>query len=252
MGNKLGIVLWSALAGGWLISRLGRRWGASEDEVHASLPGDEVIPHPMLETTHAISIQAPASAVWPWLAQAGYRGAGRAGWYTDATWDPFISKYILPLFVPAGDRPGDGIAASVDRILPEHQQVSVGDIIPDGPQGTAWFTVREAKPGQSLVLYSDSHARYLTPSALQGTRWAAHGEFTWGFVLRPEGGGATRLILRTRARFGPRILRSIAPMPFYLADFAFARLLLRGVQSRAEHFVRGQAPASHEARPVKA
>jgi hypothetical protein len=252
MGNKLGIAFASAIAGGLLISGLGRRWGATEDEVHASLPGDDVIPHPMLETTHAVTIQAPASAVWPWLAQAGYRGAGRAGWYTDAAWDPILGKYILPLLAPAGDLPGNGIAPSVDRILPEFQQVAVGDIIPDGPPGTAWFTVREVKPGQALVLYSDSHTRYLTPPRLQGTRWASYGEFTWVFVLRPEGGGATRLILRTRARFGPRALRSIAPLPFYLADFVFARLLLRGVKTRAEHFVGRQAPAARASRPVKA
>src|SRR5512133_2990338 len=157
MGKKLDIILASAIAGGWLISRLGRRWGATEDEVHASLPGDDAIPHPTLETTHAVTIQAPPSAVWPWLAQAGYRGAGRAGWYTDAAWDPILSKYLLPLVVPAEDLPGDGIAPSVDTILPQFQQVAVGDIIPDGPPGTAWFTVQEVKPGKVLVLYSDSH-----------------------------------------------------------------------------------------------
>ena len=252
MGKKLDIILASAIAGGWLISRLGRRWGATEDEVHASLPGDDAIPHPVLETTHAVTIQAPPSAVWPWLAQAGYRGAGRAGWYTDAEWDPILSKYLLPLVVPAGDLPGDGIAPSVNTILPQFQQVAVGDIIPDGPPGTAWFTVRDAKPGQVLVLYSDSHTRYLTPPRLQGTRLASHGEFTWVFVLRPEGGGATRLILRMRARFGPRILRSIAPLPFYLADFVFARLLLRGVKARAEQFVGRRAPAPRQAGPVSA
>ena len=31
----------------------------------------------MIETTHAITIAAPPSAVWPWLIQGGYRGAGR-------------------------------------------------------------------------------------------------------------------------------------------------------------------------------
>jgi len=43
----------------------------------------------MIETTHAITIAAPPSAVWPWLIQGGYRGAdapagiaiaGSTGW----------------------------------------------------------------------------------------------------------------------------------------------------------------------------
>jgi hypothetical protein len=252
MANKRGFILALAIGLYLLISRLGRRWGATGDEVDASLPGDDVIPHPMIETTHAITIDAPPSAVWPWLAQAGYPGAGRAGWYTDASWDPILSKYILPLLVPGGDLPENGVAASANQILPEFQQVATGDIIPDGPPGTAWFTVREAKQGQSLVLYSDTHTRYLTPARLQRTRWASHGEFTWVFMLKPEGGRATRLVLRTRARFGPRMLRGILPLPFYFADFVFARLLLRGVKARAEGFARRPAAAPRPVTPAKA
>jgi hypothetical protein len=32
-----------------------------------SLPGDELVLHPKLETTRAITIQAPAAEIWPWL-----------------------------------------------------------------------------------------------------------------------------------------------------------------------------------------
>jgi hypothetical protein len=37
-----------------------------------SLPGDELVPHPMVEWTRALTIDAPPEAVWPWLAQMGY------------------------------------------------------------------------------------------------------------------------------------------------------------------------------------
>jgi hypothetical protein len=234
MGNRLSVALLSAVAGGFLVRWLGQRWGATDEEVHEVLPGDEVVAHPMLETTHAITIQTPPSAVWPWLAQAGYRGAGRAGWYTDAAWDPLVERYVLPLLVPAAGRATQGDGRSADYILPDLQHVAVGDIIPDGPPGTAWFTVVEAKPARSLVLYSDSHTRYLTPGRLQGTRWASYGEFSWSFILRPAGRGTTRLILRTRARLGPRPLRAVAPLPLYLADFLYSRQLLLGVRQRAE------------------
>ncbi len=58
--------LLAAASGAYLLRRLGRRWGANDDEVHRPMSGDELIPHPMVETTHAITVQANASEVWPW------------------------------------------------------------------------------------------------------------------------------------------------------------------------------------------
>ena len=55
------------------------RWGASEAEVAKFLPGDDLVPEPKLSATHAITIQAPISKVWPWLVQLGQ---GRGGFYS--------------------------------------------------------------------------------------------------------------------------------------------------------------------------
>ena len=63
-----------------LIRREGLRGDATDEEVFASLPGDDLIPHPMIETTHAITIRVPAAEIWPWLVQMGNY---RAGWYAD-------------------------------------------------------------------------------------------------------------------------------------------------------------------------
>jgi hypothetical protein len=52
------------------------RWGATDDEIRASMPGDEVITKPMYLATRAITINAPPSAVWPWLVQVGCLRAG--------------------------------------------------------------------------------------------------------------------------------------------------------------------------------
>jgi hypothetical protein len=52
---------------------------ATPDEVRRSLPGDDLVSDPLCSATHAITIQASADQVWPWLAQMG---AGRAGWYS--------------------------------------------------------------------------------------------------------------------------------------------------------------------------
>ena len=72
MNNRFAWGLLAALGGYLIVRRLGLRGGATSDDV---------IPHPMIETTHAITIQAPPSEVWRWLVQAGYGGSGRAGLY---------------------------------------------------------------------------------------------------------------------------------------------------------------------------
>ena len=55
------------------------RWGAAQTEVRQVFPGDELVPNPFRVTTRAITINAPAPDIWPWLVQIGF---GRASWYT--------------------------------------------------------------------------------------------------------------------------------------------------------------------------
>ena len=54
-------------------------WGATGDEAARPMPGDDIAGPGARCTTRAVTIQAPASHVWPWLTQPGY---GRAGWYS--------------------------------------------------------------------------------------------------------------------------------------------------------------------------
>jgi hypothetical protein len=83
------------------------RWGATDQEVHRAMPGDDLIPD-AASTTRAISIAAPAERVWPWLVQLGY---GRAGWYS---YD----------WIDNDGRP------SADRVVPELQRLEESDQIP--------------------------------------------------------------------------------------------------------------------------
>ena len=55
------------------------RFGASDAELHSGFPGDDLIPDPYTVTTMATTIDAPPSAVWPWLVQMG---CDRAGFYS--------------------------------------------------------------------------------------------------------------------------------------------------------------------------
>jgi hypothetical protein len=54
-------------------------WGATSTEVEARLPGDELLEHADGVSTRAITIDAPAAAVWPWLAQMGPSPRGDRG-----------------------------------------------------------------------------------------------------------------------------------------------------------------------------
>ena len=235
MNNKFSWGLLAGVAGYALLRRLGTRGGVTDAEADASLPGDEIIPHPMLETTHAISIAAPPSVVWQWLIQAGYRGAGRAGWYSDSWFDWLAEKTVFRMTVPAQHRNAQPLLHSANELLPAFQHTAVGDIVPDGPDSSPFFVVKTVEPERAWALYSDTHLNYLSPTMLHNTPLASFGEFTWVFVLNPEGDGGTRLLLRTRTRYGPPLMRELALPLLYLGEAIFPRLILRGIRQRAEH-----------------
>jgi hypothetical protein len=92
------------------------RWGATDREVDADLPGDE-LPSDLGDrriSTRAITIDAPPRDVWPWLVQMG---SGRAGFYTHE----LVERL---LFIDYAD------GHSADRIHPEFLDLEVGDRVP--------------------------------------------------------------------------------------------------------------------------
>ena len=121
-------------------SRRISRWGATSEEVDRSLPGDGEVPHPQVASTRAIPIHAPARAVWPWLAQMGWR---RAGWYSYDLID--------------NDR-----VRSAERIVPD-QGLQVGDLVPEGAD-VGW-TVSALEPDRMLLLIALRRCRGSTGSS---------------------------------------------------------------------------------------
>src|SRR6266536_968098 len=55
-------------------------WGATTEEAASRLPGDEQVEDADGVSTRAITIDAPATSVWPWIAQMG--PSPRGGAYT--------------------------------------------------------------------------------------------------------------------------------------------------------------------------
>jgi hypothetical protein len=236
VGDKLCAGLLATMAGGYLLRREGMRWGATDEEVHRPLPGDEVVPHPLLETTHAVTIDASAEEIWPWLVQMGHY---RAGFYADPSWwDKYSDKYLRSLTREEAEESGYGFRdkSSAERIVPEFQGLKVGDTILDGPPGTAFFTVRLMEPNRALVLYSGSHLRFMAPKSIrENPRYGIYGEFSWAFVLEGKGERNTRLILRTRANYGPRLYRALTlPLILVGGEILTARKMLQGIKRRVE------------------
>ncbi len=208
------IGLAAAAAVALAVRRAGRRSGATREELRARLPGDELVVQPLWYSTRAITIAAAPAAVWPWIAQMGYP-AHRAGWYT-------------PHWL---DRLQWGISErSAERIRPELQGLKVGDRVPDSPDWSVFFTVATLEPERALVLHSTRHLLKPMRSI----------DFSWAFVLEARNAGATRLIIRARARCEPRYaLFLLAPL-IGVGDFLNASAMLRGIRARSERACAGR------------
>jgi len=172
-------------------------WGATQEEVARALPGDDLLAEPDILSTRAIGIDAPAGDIWPWLVQMG---PGRAGAYT--------YDWIENLF-------GLGMH-SADEILPQFQDLKVGDAEQLGKRGPV-LRVKMLEPEKSLVLRSDD------------------GNWIWIFSLAPEGTG-TRLMSRNRITL-PGASRAVRALNTYLMEpgsLVMERKMLLGIKQRAE------------------
>lgn len=135
-------------------------WGANSAEAAGRLPGDELLASPDETTTRAIAIDAPPSAVWPWIAQMG--PAPRGGAYT---YDWIENALGLDMH-------------SSDEVLEQFQDPKVGEEISYGPNSMRLALV---ETGRCLCWLS------------------ADGNWLWTFVLVEDGEG-TRLISRNSFR----------------------------------------------------
>ena len=113
------------------------RWGATDDEVRRTMPGDEIVTRPTFNATRAVIVDASPSTIWPWIVQIGF---GKAGWYTYDLLDNF-------------GRP------SARHIIPELQHLQVGDLIPmyrgiGAPEGVG-MKVKAVEPEQWMLWWDD-------------------------------------------------------------------------------------------------
>ncbi len=197
------------------------RTGATPGEKKCAYPGDELVSRPQLAETRATTINVPADQLWPWIVQMG---SGRAGyyWWTPGEAFPEYAQYVI----------------ITDEILPQFQQLSVGDRLSDGgPYSTEErgnWEVRSIEPAHFLVLYAERQvsggADFDRGQQKPRGIWF---KCSWVFVLEPLEREKTRLIVRVRAVGGPSWLMGSLRLVF-LGDRVAHSSMFERLKARAE------------------
>jgi hypothetical protein len=180
------------------------RWGATDEEVQRMMPGDEVVQQPLSASTRAVTIAARPDEIWPWLLQIG---TGRAGWYS---YD-WIER-LMGLDV-----------ASARRVIPEYQELHVGDVIPLAPE--LGITVEALEPQKLLLL------------AGRGPTQQA----TLAFQLSPLDEAHTRLVVRVRYGWALTPQGAMWAVVTDPGSYVMMRKMLLGIKERAEGLARQHA-----------
>ncbi len=192
------------------------KWGATPAEVTAGMPGDEIVPHPKLLSTRAVSISAAPASIWPWLVQIGYQ---RAGWYS---YDALEAAAGVADFA-------EGHSAL--RILPQFQSLQVGDTIKTDPAGGFSVVGLEAERWMVLRARINMRGQHIP---LEGPCPAGFFEGSWVFALQPTGENQTRLTARFRMTFDQSLPMALfAYLLLEPAVFIMERKMLLGIRQRA-------------------
>lgn len=192
-------------------------------------PGKNRIQDPVLDLYYEIEIEANPEQIWPWLKQMGYH---RGGWYIDTGWDKAIQEHFWPRLVPKEAR--GTYKPPAFEILPEYQTLDRGDIVPDGPPGSAYYEVVDVQENQLLLLYATSHFNYMAPPFVYKTRFAPRGGFCWAFILEKKTESSTKLISWWQAEAQPRSIFLVVNPLIKLIDRLHQREILKGIKRRVE------------------
>jgi len=194
------------------------RWGLSHKEANSPFPGDHLVPQPRSEFVHAIEINAPAKLVWPWIAQIGQ---GRGGFYS---YEALENIFGLQIY-------------NSDKILPEFQQLKIGDLIPFSPKDT--YPVVICEHGKALVIenWYDLNKNSVYNQALESPMNYLH--LSWLWRVEPIDEHRSRFISRNRVDYSPSLKNSLlfGPMAEPIV-FAMDRKMCYGIKRRAENLYR--------------
>ena len=183
-----------------------KKWGTRLGESQRRLPGDEIIPKPNLQMTHAINIDAPPEAVWPWLNQMGRE---RTGYY--------------------------GLDAILNQGIP-----SVSFIRQDIP---ASVSVDTRLDGGYQVMVLEENRKFLFGGfnlhPIPGITY----DVTSLYLLERRRDGSTRLLVRHRA-FTYGMLGPVFNLLYEVLYFVFIKQQLSRLKQYAESMAHLKAPSS--------
>jgi hypothetical protein len=171
------------------------RWGATDAELAAPMPGDALLDAAPYRCTRAVWIAAPPAAVWPWLVQVGCL---RAGFYSD----DLLDNRARP---------------SADRIVPALQSLRAGQWVPMSPVPS---------PVTAFRVHAFDTGRWLLWTKPDSTR---------AWVLSPACGGTRLVTrLQARYDWSRPASAALGVALMELGDFAMMRRMLLGIRFRAE------------------
>lgn len=193
-------------------------WGATKEELSQSWPGDEFIDHPKTYATHALTIQAKPSEIWPWLVQVGQN---RAGFYS-YDWIENLFGFEM---------------TNAHEIVEEWQSLKVDDGLLLHPHATP-LRVSHCIPENCIVAVGgqalQGEKTVVDPSVMRLNRYEG---YTWAFFLRPKADGSTRFIARIRATWKPGLIDNLRNWCFMEPAHLIMQLKMnRGLKQRAESF----------------
>jgi hypothetical protein len=174
------------------------RWGATDAEVALRWPGDELVPDPWTRAVRALTVNAPAARVWPWIMQVGRE---RGGFYS-YTW---LENLI------------GGDIRNVYQLIPGLPDRHVGETVWMGPRdrfgGRARMIVAQVQFQRAMVLVLSIDV-----------------EHVWSFVLEPVSDHVTRFVMLSLAA-KPRIADRVF---WELAHFVMERKMMLTIKHLAE------------------
>jgi len=193
--GRLCIALGFAFAAYMLVFRpLQMNRGATEEEINRAMPGDDIVQYPDFNATRGVTVQASPEQIWPWLVQIGHT---RAGWYS---YD-LVDNLAKP---------------SAEKIVPEWQNLQIGDLVPISPDGKYGFRVKDFEVNKWMLW------------------WDNEGDLSWLWFFSPLEDGTTRLITRLKMDYNWKFPLLFFDLLIDVGDFVMMRQCMLGIKDRAE------------------
>ena len=182
---------------------------------------------PRSRAVRAVTIDAPAETIWPWIMQVG---RDRGGFYSYTWLENLIGADIH----------------NVHSLIPGLAERQAGDTVWMGPEnrfgGQARMVVGKVIPGRAMVLVMPGDAdRVLTGGLAR--------EGAWSFVLDPVAERRTRLVMLSVGASAPGRWRRAADLLFWEpAHFIMERRMMLTIKRLAEAQGSPASPGEPESR----